>query len=398
MDVVTLAAAKAAASRKYAQTSAGLYVPAGWGTFYKAKRNAAGSGQCVIAAKGDSVTQGLWSSSLRNKSWVGLCAAALQTQYGDGGSGFFIGQRSTLNATMTTAGYATQTELVAFSGASWAVFNNLGGAGDGGIRCAASPATTHTLTFQVRGNTVQVFHLTGSGNGSFSWTVDGVSQGTVSTNAATGASVVSATGFGGGVHTVVLTVAIGQAAVYINGVRGTNATGVIVDNYSISGETSAAAAVSNFGSAPAWTGGANNPCDLLIYSEGLNDAFGSVAVDTFVSNVTTFLRTVRDGTGTAPKNGATDILIVVQHVGKHDTSVPTFYPQYVSRLYTLAQTYGAAVVNMWAQYQTSYAAANAVNYWGSGTSSGAAGADNVHPSDAGHQLIADAVLPILTAA
>ena len=75
-----------------------------------------------------------------------------------------------------------------------------------------------------------------------------------------------------GSHTVTITVVSGLAYVY--GVRGTNPTGVIVDNYSQSSATSATYMTGSvvFGDPILWCGGPSLPSDLVISALGVNDA------------------------------------------------------------------------------------------------------------------------------
>ncbi|WP_344258749.1 hypothetical protein, partial [Mycolicibacterium llatzerense] len=69
------------------------------------------------------------------------------------------------------------------------------------------------------------------------------------------------------------------------------------------------------------------------------------------------------------------------------------------RARALAESYGAALVDMWPLGRNSWGYWNTLGRWGNGaaTTAGSAGTDNIHPSDAGHQAYHDALLPLLVA-
>lgn len=60
----------------------------------------------------------------------------------------------------------------------------------------------------------------------------------------------------------------------------------------------------------------------------------------------------------------------------------------------LHDLYDAGFLNLWGLYRNSWAYAKTLMYWGT-NSTGVSGSDSVHPSDIGHQLIANEVLNLL---
>jgi hypothetical protein len=94
-------------------------------------------------------------------------------------------------------------------------------------------------------------------------------------------------------------------------------------------------------------------------------------------------------------SGDQDILLLLTHIGAFD-GLGNWAP-IVERARGLAESYGAALVDMWSLGRNSWGYWNTLGYWGNGASStaGAAGTDTIHPSDAGHQAYHDALLPVL---
>ena len=380
--------------------SKGICVPAGWGEFWKPKRDAAGAGtgKAVVAAVGSSSFMGLYSSNPVTKGLVGLIAKDLQTTYGDGGSGFYssIWQRIS-NSDETTSAldlWEANGVFVGLTGANWEEGGTLIGPGCHYI-FTDSPGAT--ITFQVRGTSV-IIYTTGKDGGRADWTytIDGSAPVTVVDNASTGLVVIPTrvNGLTAGDHTVVLT-HTGVAGEYfaVCGVAGENNTGVIVNNFGRSGATS-----SSFTAAGRikWNGGVDYPADVLIYCVGANDAAAGVTTDAWSKNVRTFLDSVKDGTSTAgvKANGTTDVVIVMQHIGHYDTT-NVRYQDYIVRGQGLAAAYGAAFVDLWTIGRNSWNYLNSLNYWGNSTNPSLSGTDDIHMSDLGHQAAASAILPVL---
>jgi lysophospholipase L1-like esterase len=378
-------------------SSEGVYVPAGWGKFWTAKRDAAGAGSALarIVTVGGSATQGFYASNPLTTSWPGLVRTALQAQYGDGGSGFFP---TSLSTTVLSSGDATalaawqaQGAIVGQTG-TWSLSANRYGPGITGVYTEQTGAT---MTFTVRGTTVKIYNISGGTRPSFTYSIDGGAAQTVTVPAGSAAvQVTTITGLAPGTHTVVLTCGTTTTGQYLTvaGVAGENTSGVIVDNLARAGaQSSSYATLPESALNATWNGGVSYPCDLAIYTAGPNDASNDVAPDVWLDNVAAWLRGVRD-LGTA--QGNTDLVIGLPHLGRHVTSNYR-YSEYASRLRGLAATYGAAVVDWWEIGRNSWPYWNTLGYWGTNAGTGAAGTDSVHLSDAGFAAMAAPVISLL---
>jgi lysophospholipase L1-like esterase len=377
----------------------GIYVPPGWGQFWKPKRNAAASAQAVIGVVGSSSTQGLYSSNLLTSPYVSQIMTSLQTTYGDGGSGYFHTSRSlTFMGASTTANAwnALSGNFCTVTG-SWSVGNVFGPGGN----YIYTQTVGDTITFIVRGTKARVYTVSGAGRSNWSYTVDGGSSTSV-TDSGTGGSTIQVTSINGlssGSHTIVMTKAGSAGTSFaVCGVTGENNTGVVVNNYGMSGaKTYDINGFTNNYDPGRWSGGPDYPCDLLIYALGANDCNVGYTGDTYAANLSQFLQGVKDGTsvGSVNATGATDILILMQHIGKYDSNYK--WQDYSARARTIAEAYGAALVEMWPIGRNSWNYWNSLGYWGNSTvSTGAAGTDVIHASNAGHTAMANAILPILT--
>ena len=168
------------------------------------------------------------------------------------------------------------------------------------------------------------------------------------------------------------------------GVKGQNASGVIVNNYSVTGKASLdyTPTATTFGAPGLWQGGANDPADLLIYALGANDVYNATVTPTYADNLERFLAAATDDSADHQR----DILVLLPHIGTHEAD-SSGHANYADRraARTVATLYGAACVNINPTLQNSYAAAAAANCWGVGTTgTGANGSSSIHPSNTGH--------------
>ncbi|MEU1200125.1 GDSL-type esterase/lipase family protein [Streptomyces sp. NPDC005813] len=375
----------------------GIYVPSNWGSFWRAKRDTAGTGRATIAVVGGSASQGFYASNPITKSWPGVIRTALQAQYGDGGSGFMT---SSLSSTILSSGDAAA--LAAWQSAGAIIGQTgtwlQGGSKFGpGINYLYTDTTGGTLTFKARGTTVKLYTVVGSGTRpNMKYSIDGAATQTVAQPSGTAAiQVTTVTGLSAAEHTIVITCDTTSTGNYLSvvGVEGLNATGVVVNNLALAGASSASYA-NNLQSAlnSTWNGGVDYPADLVIFTAGPNDATANTTGDAWAANVAKFLKAVRD---TSTATGTTDVMIMLPHLGVHD--VTNFkYQDYALRGRALAEVYGAAFVNMWALGRNSWEYWRTLGYWGTSAGTGAAGTDAVHMSDAGFQFMANQILPLLT--
>ncbi|WP_333742707.1 SGNH/GDSL hydrolase family protein [Streptomyces ardesiacus] len=384
---------------KVGRSDLGIYAPSGWGQFWRAKRDAAaaGSGLARIVTLGGSATQGFYASNPRTKSWPGVLASSLQALYGDGGSGL---QQTSLSSTILAAGDAAA--LAAWTTAG-AIVTQTGTWTQGGSKYGPganyiySDVTGNTLTFKARGTTVRIYTVVGSGTRpAMLYSIDGAADVSVPQPSGTAAiQVTTVTGLSNTTHTVVLKVGTATTGQYLSvcGVSGENTSGVIVHNCALAGAKSdtygnnATTALN-----AVWNGGVDFPGDLVIYTAGPNDAAANTTGDAWATNVTKWLKAVKD-TGAAL--GDCDIMIALPHLGTHD--VTNFkYQDYAIRGRALAEAFGCAFVDWWAIGRNSWQYWNSLGYWGTSAGTGASGTDGVHLSDAGFAAMAGVILPMLT--
>ncbi|RPE39734.1 lysophospholipase L1-like esterase [Streptomyces sp. Ag109_O5-1] len=384
----------------FARNDVGFYVPPAWGQFWRAKRDAAGTGLATVAAVGSSSTQGLYSSNLLTAPFASKIMTSLQSSYGDGGSGYFSTARSLtfMGASTTANAWAALSGNFASVTGSWSVGNIYGP----GANYLFSSTNGNSITFQTRGTKIRVYTLSGAGRVNWTYSVDGGSAVSVTDSGTAGSTiqVTAISGLSSSTHTITIT-HNGTTGNYLSvcGVTGENATGVVVNNYGISGASSSTFTdfTNNYG-AGRWCGGPDYPADLVIYAAGANDANAGMSGDTWAANLRQFLAGVRDGTsvGGTAATGTTDVLVVMQHIGSYDTT-NLKWQDYTARGRDIADAYGAAFVDMWPMGRNSWNYWNSLGYWGnSGATGGVAGTDTIHMSDAGHAAIANAILPILT--
>lgn len=399
--IATLDASGRVPASQLTLSSAGIYVPPGWGTHWKAKRNQALTTKARIVVVGGSASQGYYASNLHTGGWVGGIRTALQTQYGDGGSGFFPASRTatyisgSADANARTAWLANRS--IAAQTGVWTLGGSQYGPGCTYVYCQTTGAS---ITFTVTGSIVKIYTVTGaSTRAGYTYQIDGGTAVAVADGGGSSASIQTTTvsGLSAGTHEVKLTwngtsSGTGQFLSVV-GVAGENATGVVVDNLAKAG-----ARASTYGNHTAsalnavWNGGANYPADLCIFTAGPNDAVAGTTVDQWSNSVARYFKAVRDA-----NNGATDLMILLPHLGTHDVT-NFLYQDYASRARGLADAYGAALVDVWAIGRNSWSYWNSLGYWGTASNPGAAGTDSVHLSDAGYAFVADIVKPIVMAA
>ncbi|MEU5382681.1 GDSL-type esterase/lipase family protein [Kitasatospora cineracea] len=379
----------------------GLYVPPGWGQRWRSKRDAAkaGTGKAVVAAVGSSTFMGLYSSNPPVKGTVGTIASGLQSLYGDGGSGYSTSAWNPVTLSDETPAaislWTGNGSVLGLTGTGWGEGGQLAGPG---CHYLITSNPGDSVTFKVRGSRVVIYTL-GKDGGRASWTysIDGGQAVTV-TDTVNGTLTPIATTISGltaTTHTVTIKHA-GTSGQYlsVSGVSGENSTGVVVNNFARSGAI--ASSYSQSGRIT-WNGGPDYPADLLLYCVGANDAYRGTAVDSWSASVRQFLQSVMDGTSASgvASTGTTDVVIVMQHIGKMDTA-NWRYHDYIARGRGIAEAYGAAFINIWPMGRNSWNYWNSLGYWGNGSNPAVSGSDSIHMCDAGHAAVANAILPVLT--
>jgi hypothetical protein len=422
-SVVTLAGNSTVAS---AAGTPAVIIPNGWGVNWKAKLTAAqaGAGLASVAFVGDSVSAGQFCSNLDTTNLAGLVRLSLQGTYGDGGSGYkslydcaqLLGNPySSGGAPSVAAG-----SLVALTGTWNQSTSNADGPGAQHLEAQTNGATA---TYVVHGTTVKTYVLqsTGATFGHYTVTIDGNVSATFNTGSqgANGCQVQTFSGLAAGAHTVVITCGIGETLsgslqVFVNGVQGLNAAGVIVNKYARGSYPSGAfnnvvgsaqfytsagvqvggTSTGTFAPSGKWSGGSLNPSDLIIYSMGLNDCRPSgqaTSPDAYVKNIYLYLSDVREA------NPLTDIVLMLQHGGDPSwAEASKYYAAYGERLQSLAATFNAVFIDFWKLGNNSWAGMKTAGYMAdAANNAGISGSNQVHLSDAGFAWQAATLLPVL---
>lgn len=372
------------------EMSSGITIPDNWGQFWRPKRDNAAAAPAKVMLIGDSITHGFYSSNLKTTSWAGRIRTTLQTAYGSGGSGMFS-TSSTNEVSPPSAPVLAQWQANGSYATTTGTWTSGILFGPGITHIRSTNAATVTFT-GVTGTSVRLWYITG-GAPRAAWTYEIDGGGPVAVPAVVGGTTIAnidVTGLANTAHTVVITWnGVAGDVLDIIGVAGFNANGVIVDNLGRSGTNTTQWSNASLLTSD-WNGGPQNPADLLVIGLGINDAiFTTNDSETWTTNMTNFLQSVK-----LSNNGATDLIFMVHHFG---SSIDVHqYGNYASRIYDLAQNYNAAVINMWALGRNSWDYWNTLGFWGDSNNAGPAGTNTVHPSDAGHQFIADTLTPLLT--
>jgi hypothetical protein len=401
----------------------GVYVPENWGEYLLPKLVAAKAGTALVrvAGVGDSLLQGWLCSDTEVTSWWARCRTAGQLAFNDGGSGFKSVADSPIidsdESNSTTWGNKA-TNFYTLSASGWAAQR---GIPDGpGATVIASILAGATATQIVRGTLVEVLYGGGGAIcGSMTITIDGTLAATINTATTPSTQVVGVWTSGtlsAGNHTVVIagtdSTALGiggEKHVYLFGISGRNATGIVFDKYAHAGFTTAfyanpanSTSIPVYGrtygptgtwqKAGTWSGGTSRPCDLVLYCMGAND-IGSpqnFSGDTVIENLKGYLIGVR-----ATTTADTEIIVVVPHFGQF-MGLGHTEAAYTARLRGLAEQFGAAIINMYTIGRSSWEYQNAQGRWGSTTAPGGlAGTDAIHMSDAGHLWQAQQIASLL---
>ena len=380
----------AALSATFGRNLTGVQAPIDWGKVWKPKRNGAKS---TVAIVGDSIAQ-LYDASTYADSWAGKLTASLQAKYGDGGSGW-IGVANSAKYANSGAGYGNNLMFPVVASAGWGFTSALTGPGLVG---ALSTVVGDVLTFKnVRGTSANIWAIRNTTNGDIEYRVNGGTYTTASTTGAAGIIKIPFT-LPAGSHTVEVRVKVANTnGVAIFGLSAENATGVVVNNFSLQSKTSSAyVATGTYGFAPDWNGGVLYPSDLLIYTLGVNDSFGAAGAatteDGYIDNIETLVNAVQNTGGSL---GATDLCFFIPAIGSWQSTGPKYYKMML-RLAAYAISKGAAFIDFNAIQRNSRAYGLAVGYYGSGNATpGVAGTDNVHPSDAGMTQLFEAIDPLV---
>ncbi|MHA3702945.1 SGNH/GDSL hydrolase family protein [Jatrophihabitans sp. YIM 134969] len=381
----------------------GWDVPKDWGGYWRAKLQAAkaGNGTAVCALAGDSVGFGYWSSNLFATSWFEQLRTKLTAVGGNGGSGFQSQAHTPSVIYNPNSGvpayYRSVPGNVWSESAGWTpqVPPYIYGPGGGALMAKTNGATVSNY---VVGSKLGVWYYDGGAN--FTVTIDGVKVGTVKVGTSYGpAHVVFDVPNGKvDVHSWTITgnynATTGRGTSVI-GVEGLSATGVRLDNFSFPGLFSRAYANQDDARSGTYAGGWRNPADLVIYELGGNDLSGQdpsypdgTPPDVWAANVQTYLDGVMSNTYGGDATGQTDVVLLFT-VANFGGDLHRLYSAYKSRALGIAQTYGAALLDLNAMFHGSWNAWYKAGYAGNQSDPTRSGTDLNHPSDAGATFIAN---------
>ena len=388
----------------------GWVVPTDWGGYWRAKLAAAksGRGSAVCALAGDSVGYGYWASNLTSTSWFELLRTKLTNLAGNAGSGFQSQTHSPSVMYNPKSGvpdyYKSVPGNVWTQSAGWTpqVPPYIYGPGGGALMATANGATIFNYVF---GSTLGIWYYDGGAD--FSVQIDGQTVGTVRVGTSYQPVHVAFAVPGGrlDVHSWQITgnysTSTSRGSTIV-GVEGLAPTGVRLDNFSFPGLFSRAYANQDAQRSGTYAGGWRNPADLIIYDLGGNDISGQdpnypggTPADVWAENVQTYLDGVMNTTYGGSATGQTDVVLLfpVANVGA-DTN--RLYLQYKTRALGVAQSYGAALLDLNAMFHGSWNAWYQAGFAGNQGDPTRSGTDLNHPSDAGSVFIANQLAALLT--
>jgi lysophospholipase L1-like esterase len=389
--------------------TAGAYSPTGWNSAFKTALSQSGTRLVQIGWCGDSISAGSFASNqmpnTHGKGFVQQLQNTLQTQYGDGGSGFVSPSAS--YATVHNNIYPNGTLPVTWnpSSSTWGV-SHFGG-GPNGTWYGGPDSVSDSMTFYVRGTKIVIYYMVGNETGL------GTAQAVVDAGTPHVFSLVGSTKYKfteyvinnqtAGDHMVTISIASGTDF-YICGVGAFNATGVVINNFSSPGialQTVASSQGTSDDDPFSCSGGgvvSTLVSDLNVLALGANDTAedgpsylayvqhaAQVWMTTARQSSTLFLNTVAAGNWT---------LTQYQNNISHRAGTRA-----------VAQSFGAAHIDL-----NPLLAHNSYNYllglgfWANGDVggypsvpgvSGTTTPNQLHPSDTGHTMMANAVYPLL---
>jgi len=366
-------------------------VPGGWYDLLDVRKAAASDRLFRAVAFGDSLGAGYYSSNFLTGSYPALIAQALQAELGDGGSGWIDSAWQSFFFLPDASGQVTTTG--AWTGA--------GGGPNHSVQRPTVAGNGATITSPFRGTVLDMVQRRGSGFGSWTYSIDGASAVTVSAaNATADVHTTTVTGLAPGAHTVTRTATTGDCR--LAGIRGRNATGVVMDNYSRASAAyvNTAATLNLLRAADGIAGattlsttlGMHTAVDLAVLGLGVNDALDT---EVTAAGLEAVLFPLWDELRRKGPDGEPPLIVVIlPHLGKHDDAdASPEYPRVVGTLRAWASSVGAAVVDVWAEGRRSWDYWQSLGAWGE-LSPGSP--DGIHLSDLGQQLTAASTIDLLT--
>lgn len=352
-------------------------VPRTWGTRWRQALTQANSRLVRVVWLGDSTSIGPYVGQAMKNYTAKLRDALAAAGYPDGGSGYIdfngtgvggFGGPGGLNGPSTDA-VMTGAWTNATDGVNNARFN------------PTVSGNNATITLFPRGTSIDIISRTDPTFGRYDRQIDGGSVVQVPQNLTAAVQSTPVTGLAAGYHSVKVTAAAGQCR--FHGVRGRNAVGVIVDNFSQGGRAVTGSG-NSFGTAAEGLGktsieatfDAIPTCDLCVLCIGVNDADGAnTGTPQQMRDTLAVLHRRLRAVGGA--TGQPDLLVVIEHIsGFQDAAVPYRYSWIADTLRSWARSMGAAIVDLWAFGRFSGEYANTQGWF-------VFGVPDVHPSDSG---------------
>lgn len=333
---------------------------------------------------GDSTTLGIGltgaSTNYYIKSYPPRLLTLLQSKWGTvrRGPSWANGTNDTARVTLGTGWSTTSTR----AGNAPSAANGLGG---GGMwRQGSSPVGTLDFAPGYTCDTFEIYYLSGSGNGSFSWAIDGGSTTTI--NAATGSQTVSVATVTttSGTHTLNLKEVSGAANIIGVGARlSTDLGGIELTWQGVSSTTTdywGNGSVNAFGSQNALA--AYDP-DLLILGLGLNDSHSVLAgsPSVYKTNLEYIVDQQRANLG--------DVLLVLPW--KSDAVNQLDFTPFRQAAYEVADDKDVALLDLGDRWPSVPATAVAEPY-------ALMNSDHIHGTERGYWDMAQAVADVLTGA
>jgi lysophospholipase L1-like esterase len=357
-----------------------------------------------VVVVGDSISQGINAlPSELGGGYVGLLTTALQSAYGNGGTGFQSVVNSPAGQIGTEPTYITDTPAPTVAvPMPWSSVKYVAGV-PGGIAAYPNTSAPYSMTWPaVDGTTIQVWYLVNSSE-VFNVSIDGATAVPVIASAGPGCSgllycAVTFTESTSGPHTVDLS-NYGTALFFPVGVSGINATGVRVSNMSLYGQTMGPYDSAHSGAVQDASADMMAP-DLVILALGVNDAKSATETDAQVTASTQTLVTAAESYGAS-------VLVLIQPAGGYDATDAARYLQVEADELTVAADDGLAVYDPWAlQTSASYPDGRdpcwyydhgdtTVTIAGPSMCGIPGGYPDVHPNNAGHMWLEAPLLTFL---
>ncbi len=325
---------------------------------------------------GESNTRGEYSSDEVRNSWVGVLKSSVQNQYGNAGEGFISIYEGAL-----PSGTKSRWSLGkgwSVSGAPNTVFSNVGGFG-GCFGISDKNTSSATLTFT--GTDLELLYAKAVDGGTAGVTIDGIEVGIINCldEALSFSHKASYSGLSNAVHTLVITPNTTSNVLIEGAIASSNTTGIEVDKIAISSK------MASYFNTPftkkIWD---TSPApELVLLSFGINESGNRISVEDYKANMIGLV-TYWQGRGSS-------VCLVTNQ--KPADSWTTKWPDYVTSLYEIADTYNTGIIDIYKAYFKDYTKAQKLGLFGakSNNYSGASGTNTAHPSDKGYRYIGNII-------